>query len=172
MSLPHALLTSLLERPSSGSDHARRFDSSIAFFWPATHQQIYRELGRMEQAGWVEAMPEARGRRKVYTCLPAGRAELERWAREPVDVPVVRDALLVRLRADAALGPLGLEGHLRDRLATHESRLAAYEEIARRDFGRELDRTARVQRAILEAGIAHETQAVQWCRGALAALDA
>ena len=46
------------------------------------------------------------------------------------------------------------------------------EEIARRDFGRELDRTARVQRAILEAGIAHETQAVQWCRGALAALDA
>ena len=133
MSLPHALLTSLLERPSSGSGLARRFDSSIAFFWPATHQQIYRELGRMEQAGWVEAMPEARGRRKVYTCLPAGRAELERWAREPVDVPVVRDALLVRLRADAALGPLGLEGHLRDRLATHESRLAAYEEIARRD---------------------------------------
>ena len=61
-----------------------------------------------------------------------------------------------------------LLGHLLHRLATHESRLAAaYEEIARRDFGASLDRQARVQRVILEAGIAHETQAVQWCRARL-----
>ena len=51
MSLAHALLTSLLEQPSSGYDLARRFDKSIGHFWQATHQQIYRELGRMEKAG-------------------------------------------------------------------------------------------------------------------------
>ena len=173
MSLPHALLTSLVERPASGLDLARRFDSSIGFFWAASHQQIYRELARMEAAGWIRSEEgEGRGGRKVHHVLPEGVVELRRWVALGGEVPPARDALLVRLRADAALGPLGLEGHLRDRLATHESRLAAYEEIARRDFGRELDRTARVQRAILEAGIAHETQAVQWCRGALAALDA
>ena len=58
MSLAHALLTSLLEQPSSGYDLARRFDKSIGHFWQATHQQIYRELGRMEDAGWIRSEPD------------------------------------------------------------------------------------------------------------------
>ena len=53
MSLAHAVLTSLLEKASSGYDLAQRFDKSIGYFWHATHQQIYRELGRMEAAGWI-----------------------------------------------------------------------------------------------------------------------
>ena len=57
MSLPHARLTSLAERPGSGSELASRFDRSIGYFWQATHQQIYRELARLEAAGWVEAAP-------------------------------------------------------------------------------------------------------------------
>lgn len=32
MSLPHVLLTSLLERPSTGFELARRFDRSMGFF--------------------------------------------------------------------------------------------------------------------------------------------
>ena len=44
MSLAHAVLTSLIEKPSSGYELARRFDKSIGYFWHATHQQIYREL--------------------------------------------------------------------------------------------------------------------------------
>jgi DNA-binding PadR family transcriptional regulator len=53
MSLAHALLTSLIEKSSSGYDLARRFDKSIGYFWHASHQQIYRELARMETAGWI-----------------------------------------------------------------------------------------------------------------------
>ncbi|MEN9435698.1 MAG: hypothetical protein RIR09_353, partial [Pseudomonadota bacterium] len=48
MSLAHAVLTSLIEKSSSGFELARRFDKSIGYFWHATHQQIYRELARME----------------------------------------------------------------------------------------------------------------------------
>lgn len=48
MSLPHAILTALLEKPSSGLELTRRFDRSIGYFWSATHQQIYRELGKLE----------------------------------------------------------------------------------------------------------------------------
>ncbi len=47
MSLAHVLLTSLLEKPSTGIELARRFDRSMGFFWNATHQQIYRELNAM-----------------------------------------------------------------------------------------------------------------------------
>ena len=53
MSLPHALLTALVEHPCSGSELAERFDKSIGYFWHATHQQIYRELARLEQVGLV-----------------------------------------------------------------------------------------------------------------------
>ncbi|MGW1275254.1 PadR family transcriptional regulator, partial [Streptomyces sp. NPDC002491] len=70
MSLPHAILTALLERPaSSGLDLTRRFDRSIGYFWSATHQQIYRELGRLEAEGHIRALPAeqpVRGQKKAY----------------------------------------------------------------------------------------------------------
>lgn len=47
MALDHAILVSLLEQPGSGYELARRFERSIGYFWTATHQQIYRVLGRM-----------------------------------------------------------------------------------------------------------------------------
>ena len=82
MSLPHAILTALLEKPSSGLELTRRFDKSIGYFWSATHQQIYRELGKLETRGLhpgpARRQP-ARGQKKEYEVLPAGRAELARW---------------------------------------------------------------------------------------------
>ncbi|MFZ4189794.1 PadR family transcriptional regulator, partial [Streptomyces pseudogriseolus] len=67
MSLPHAILTALLEKPSSGLELTRRFDRSIGYFWSATHQQIYRELGRLEGGGGggaLTAVQPARGGKK------------------------------------------------------------------------------------------------------------
>ncbi|MFD9692876.1 PadR family transcriptional regulator, partial [Kitasatospora sp. NPDC059088] len=59
MSLPHAILTALLEKPSSGLELTRRFDRSIGYFWSATHQQIYRELGKLEESELIRAQPAA-----------------------------------------------------------------------------------------------------------------
>src|SRR5690606_2138604 len=61
MSIQHALLTSLLERPSSGYGLANRFDHSMGYFWHASHQQIYRELGRMAQHGWLAVEEQESG---------------------------------------------------------------------------------------------------------------
>lgn len=58
MSLAHVLLTSLLEKPSTGFDLARRFDRSMGFFWNATHQQIYRELSTMLKKGWISTLEQ------------------------------------------------------------------------------------------------------------------
>ena len=55
MSLKHAMLVSLAERPASGYDLVRRFDRSVGYFWRASHQQIYRELPKLEAAEWVSA---------------------------------------------------------------------------------------------------------------------
>ena len=87
MALEHALLVALSEQPASGLDLAKRFGRSIGFFWHATHQQIYRVLGRMDADGWVEATEVAQAGRpdkKVYAVTPAGAEALRGLAR-PAD---------------------------------------------------------------------------------------
>lgn len=165
-------MTSLLEQASSGYDLARRFDKSIGHFWQATHQQIYRELARMERAGWIssEAAPDGgRTRKRLYSVLPAGRAELVRWVGEPAPVTALRDDLLVRLRADAAIGPLGMADEIRRRKALHESKLEAYRQIEAHDFpaDKPRDRRARLHHLILGAGILYEQTWLAWCDAAL-----
>jgi len=47
MALRHAVLAALLEGEASGYQLAKRFDVSVANFWSATPQQLYRELDRL-----------------------------------------------------------------------------------------------------------------------------
>jgi DNA-binding PadR family transcriptional regulator len=173
MSLPHALLTALLERPSSGSELANRFDRSIGYFWSATHQQIYRELGRLEEAGLVQARPaeSARGRKRVYRVLAAGRRELRRWLSDGLAPKPVREELLVRLRAEAVIGPTALSRELEALRAQHVERLALFQSIEARDFpAPDSSQKAAVQHVVLQAGIIFETAWIEFCTKALKAL--
>ena len=176
MSLAHALLTSLLEQPSSGYDLARRFDKSIGHFWQATHQQIYRELGRMEDAGWIRSEPDpdaGRTRKRSYAVLPAGCNELMRWAAEAAPLTELRDEFLVRLRADAVVGPLDMVPELERRRALHADKLRAYRAIEARDFaqGNAMSRAKRLQHLILKKGIMYEEGSMAWAREALEELE-
>ena len=179
MSLPHALLTALIERPDqSGLELARRFDKSIGHFWQATHQQIYRELGRLEAVGMIssEAEAEARGRKRNYRVLPAGEAALRNWLGEENPSAPLRDTLMVKLRADAVLGPQrsntsALIATIEARLAEHRSKLAQYESFAERDLSHpDPNRAVRIRQMILKAGLTHETSWVQTLEEALAIL--
>ncbi|AVH98925.1 MULTISPECIES: PadR family transcriptional regulator [Streptomyces] len=176
MSLPHAILTALLEKPSSGLELTRRFDKSIGYFWSATHQQIYRELGRLEQAGHIRALPSpvpVRGRRKEYEVLPAGRAELGDWVARSEDPKPMRSALLLRMRAAAMVGASGLRAELERHLALHRGQLEEYRAIEDRDFPPERRRTEpdRLRHLVLRGGIDLERFWVEWLTGALAELD-
>ena len=158
MSIQHALLTSLLEKPSTGYQLARRFDRSIGHFWQATHQQIYRELRRMATSGWVEVEEkgEEGGRQsKMYHVLPAGQQELERWVSVPGSSGESNEALMVKLRAEAVLGPLGV----RDELL----RL-----IEQRDFSANpMSRGQRLQHRVLLKGISSEEDWLRWAKETL-----
>ncbi|QGZ61215.1 PadR family transcriptional regulator [Paraburkholderia acidisoli] len=164
MSTPHAILIALLEKPSSGYDLARRFDRAIGYFWQATHQQIYRELGRMVAAGWVSVMDDAAAsRKKVYAVLPVGRDEVARWVRETPLGPNERNVFLLKLRADAVIGPLGLAEQLARLVRENRARLAVYREIEQRDFGAAvLSRGQALQYAILKAGIRTQESWLAW----------
>ncbi len=179
MSLSHAVLTSLIEKSSSGYDLARRFDKSIGYFWHATHQQIYRELGRMETAGWIaSSVPADAGktRKREYRVLPEGRAELARWAAEPAAPMDLRDEFMVKLRADAVLGEVDLHTELLRRIALHQDKLEHYREIEQRDFlhGKPLTgltREARIHHMILKKGIMFEEGSITWAQDMLRVLD-
>ena len=174
MSLPHALLTALVEHPCSGSELAERFDKSIGYFWHATHQQIYRELARLEEAGWIEALPAetGRGRKRQFRLLPSGRKELRRWIAEQQDPTPLRDELMVRLRAEAAVGPTGLEKEIARLQAMHQAKLDIYQRIERRDFiGKEPSRERRLQHLVLKAGILHEELSLAIAKEALEILE-
>ena len=176
MSLSHAVLTSLIEKSSSGYDLARRFDKSIGYFWHATHQQIYRELARMEAAVWIESSsaPDAgKTRKREYRVLPAGRDELARWAREPSPPMDLCDEFMVKLRADAALGEVNLADELRRRVALHRDKLAHYKAIELRDFANTArsDREASIHHMILKKGILYEQASIDWAMDMVAVLE-
>ena len=167
MSLAHAVLTSLLEKPSSGYDLARRFDKSIGYFWHATHQQIYRELARMEAAGWVQSSVPAdagKTRKKEYRVLAEGRLALAHWAVQSAPPAELRDEFMVKLRADAVLSEVDLRPELTRHLALHYEKLAHYQAIEKRDFapGHVLSRHAAIQHMILKKGILYEQSSIQW----------
>src|SRR5215210_2134753 len=86
MSLRHAVLAALLEGEASGYELAKRFDVSVADFWSATPQQLYRDLERLELDGLVEARvveQQRRPNKRVFTLTGAGRDELRAFTREP-----------------------------------------------------------------------------------------
>lgn len=173
MSIQHALLTSLLEKPSTGYDLANRFDHSMGYFWQASHQQIYRELRRMAEAGWVLVVDDAGARsrrRKTYHVLDAGRQELARWVADPDSAN--DQALLIKLRAEAVLGPLGALAELRRLIEHHRQRLALYRSIEQRDFTIAAPSPAqRLQHAVLRRGILAEESWLSWAQETLPLLD-
>ncbi|MCY0904673.1 PadR family transcriptional regulator [Arthrobacter sp. H14-L1] len=189
MSLPHAILTSLLEKPGSGAELAQRFDKSIGYFWQATHQQIYRELARLEERGLIRsaAREATRGRKRDFAVIPAGLAELERWTSLAQDPQPVRDALLVRLRAAAVIqagtvqADTARAGILRAELARHrelhQRQLSFYQAVEAHDFAAGSEARApgtpdhRLQHAVLRAGIMFERAWVSWAEETLRTLE-
>ncbi len=165
MSLDHALLVSLLEKPSSGYDLGRRFDRSIGHFWPATHQQIYRVLARMEEAGWISCHVEAGESgpdRKVFSATDAGRAMLAGWMVEPTEMEATRTAVMVKLRAAAFDDPKKLLPALRERRDGHADLLTGYRAIEQRDFSGELNAQRALQHHVLKFGLAYQQLWIDW----------
>lgn len=137
MALEHAIVVSLLEKPGTGYELARRFDRSIGFFWAASHQQIYRVLHRMTADGWVdiaEVPDEAHRITKVYTVTDAGRAALAAWMRAPSEPEQHRSDLGVKVRGAAFDDPAVLVADVTGHRDAHAERLALYTEIEERDF--------------------------------------
>lgn len=178
MALEHAILVSLLEKPGSGYELARRFERSIGYFWTATHQQIYRVLRRMEGDGLLDVREVAqRGRpdKKEYSVAAPGRAVLTAWLHEPVEPESLRRELAVKIRGAAFDDPSALISEVERHREAHGDRLRRYLTGERRDFTgpdapRPLDAGQELQHVVLRGGIAFERMTIAWLDDVLATL--
>ena len=129
MALEHAILISLAEKPSTGYELTRRFDKSIGRFWTATHQQVYKVLGRMQAAGWIaatEVAQDGRPDKKVYDLTPAGRDELADWIDRPAESEAARSDLAVKIRGASYGDPVAVAEEVRRHRTMHAERLEFY----------------------------------------------
>ncbi|MEU1075494.1 MULTISPECIES: PadR family transcriptional regulator [unclassified Streptomyces] len=176
MALEHAILVSLLEKPGSGYELARRFERSIGYFWTATHQQIYRVLKRMESDGLLavrEVAQEGRPDKKEYSVAAPGRAALSRWLHEPIEPESLRHDLAVKIRGAAFDDPAAVIQEVERHRQVHSDRLAHYLAGELRDFTGPaapvpLDTGQELQHVVLRGGIAYERMTIAWLDDVLA----
>ena len=124
MSLRHALLGLLAEQPASGWDLTRRFDDVLGSVWPAGHPQIYGELRKLQDEGFIEVDSEGPRGRKAYRITDAGLAEVRRWLTTVDTDHTIRMESVLRSVFFWLMNPEELADHL-DREAAYFHNLAA-----------------------------------------------
>src|SRR4051794_27382125 len=105
MSLRYAVLGLLAVQPATGYELTQKFDRSLSNAWHAGHSQIYPELARLEETGFVEVVGEGARRSRTFAVTAAGREELRRWMIETEPVRTQRSETGVRWFLMALLEP-------------------------------------------------------------------
>ncbi|BET52026.1 PadR family transcriptional regulator [Streptomyces tendae] len=181
MSLKYAVLAALLEGEASGYELSKIFDVSLANFWPATPQQLYRELERLAGDGLIAARTvpqERRPTKRLFSLTEAGREQLGVFAAEPTRRPTaVRDEFLIKMQAMDGVDPAAVRALVEERRAWALGKLARYERVRERlldgrteeEHLREADRVGPY--LTLAAGITFERENARWCERVLTVLD-
>ncbi|TLS43302.1 PadR family transcriptional regulator [Streptomyces montanus] len=180
MALRNALLASLLDGEASGYDLAKNFDASVANFWMATPQQLYRELDRMASEGLVEARvvrQERRPDKRLFALTEAGRRALRDFTAEPPRPTAIRDELLVKLQAVDEGDEAAVRASVEERVEWSRAKLARYERLRLRllDGRGEEEFFAEAERVgpylTLLGGIAFESENIRWGERVLTILE-
>ena len=176
MALAHAIMTALIDDDMSGYELARSFETSLGFFWQATHQQIYQELHKLadrKQLNKREVKQRGKPNKIVYGLTRSGRKALSEWVFETSRHQAGKDELLIKLYNVNEDNVAHLSTELQERREEMMRRLYLYEKIRRTHYAdAEALPTRRkgVYLALL-AGISSGEQYLRWCDEALALLS-
>ena len=181
MSLPpttYVTLGLLAKHPGSGYDIAAFAERSVAHFWPIPRSQLYSELARLEDLGFVTGTAVRQDRlpdKRVYEATETGLAALREWLDGPGFERVrSKNAALVKFFFGRFMSPERLSVLLQEYRTDAETRRAELLAIAKRlesqpSPGR-LFALATVRHGILqaEAAVAWTTEAEELIQRALA----
>lgn len=141
MSLRSVILVALAEADHSGYEITKEFETVLGFFWNASHQQVYRELKKMDTDGLVQCRlepQEGKPDRKVYSMTEEGRQALATWLAEPASPAPVRSALLVKVYAGMMLEPQHLSTHIETFQSEANAALTRFKAIEKEHYPEDL----------------------------------
>jgi DNA-binding PadR family transcriptional regulator len=84
----------------TGYEITKNFETVYSHFWRASHQQVYRELGRLGAEGRVKSktvVQQGKPDKKIYRLTKQGLEELKQWLVAPTEIPRSQYDLLVKL---------------------------------------------------------------------------
>jgi DNA-binding PadR family transcriptional regulator len=170
LALSHAILASLLHDPKTGYDLAKQFGDN-GYFWHASHQQIYRELTRLEDDGAIAATDDEPGARRdrKRAITAAGRRQLADWAREPSGSATIKEDVLVKCLALGLIEPSVLIDQIVRHRAEHDGRRSHHETLLNDEFASGAPPVGPLlgRYLALQAGVVYERAWVQWADMAL-----
>jgi DNA-binding PadR family transcriptional regulator len=171
--LGYAILGLLSREALSGYDLKQRMAGRVGYFWSAKHSQIYPELARLEDGGYVKhSVVEQRERpdKKVYEIMAEGLDALKEWVIQPPVPRPTRDELTLKTYSVWLADEEKAAQLFREEKLRHEEQLAHYEELRawmEGEWREELTSTNSPEfasYATLRRGISYEREYAEWCR--------
>lgn len=180
MSLRDAVLTALLEREYSGYDLAKEFDASVANFWMATPQQLYRELDRLAEQGLIQARvvhQERRPNKRMFSLTDIGREAITQLTAKAPKPSMMRDDLMIKVAAADAGDTRAVRDSIAERLQWAQAKLERYERLRTRllagrseeEFVTDAERVGPY--LTLLRGISFEQENIRWAERALKIIE-
>ncbi|MGI9288557.1 MAG: PadR family transcriptional regulator [Pseudomonadales bacterium] len=171
MALSHAIMTALLEEDLTGYELAKQFDTSLGFFWRASHQQIYQELRKMADNAWLSARSvEQSGKpnKVIYSLTNRGKETLDQWVLAAGKVQPAKDDFMVKLYNVGHCDIAPILAELDDRQQASQEHLALYRRIRHKHYANPklLPNTKKGVYLALLAGIRQQEFFQQWCNDA------
>ena len=155
--LQFIILGLLNQQPLTGYDLTKSFDDEIGEFWQAQHSQIYPQLKRLEEQGYVTHEITVSGEKlekKLYHVTTTGRDLLHEWISIGTpDLTATKDEFILKLYFIQT----NQDPRLRHRLESVFPKPAT----AKQHYGHYL---------ILQHAIGRETYYVDWLKQTLQAL--
>lgn len=179
--LDYILLGLLHYESHTGYDLKRIIDHSTAHFWHAHQSQIYTTLRRLEARGLINSEAvggESEREKRLYTLSEAGRAALHEWLAQPLlEMPPIKDELLVRLFFSGQRPREDVVAELRVQLNLHRHKLALYVGPIKREIVEKYFTNPACAadvpfwQATLRAGIFFEEAYIRWLEETISDLE-
>jgi DNA-binding PadR family transcriptional regulator len=171
--LLYSILGLLSREDLSGYDLTRRMAGRVGYFWSARHSQIYPELAKLEDGGYVtHSVVEQRERpdKKVYEITAEGLDALQEWVTRPPVPRPTRDELTLKTYSVWLADEEKAVRLFREEEFRHEEQLAHYEGLRtwmEEEWREDLTSTSSPEfssYATLRRGINYEREYAEWCR--------
>jgi DNA-binding PadR family transcriptional regulator len=167
--LKYIVLGMLEHEKKTGYDIKKAFETEIGEFWSAKHSQIYLELKRMEEQGYITSETGVFGNKlekTYYIATDKGRIALAEWEETPTgELPVSKDEFILKLYFIHDKNDRRIQAMLSEQYRLHTSKLSHLQKRMELLFKEESSQSQHYGHfLILDHAIRREEEYVEWLR--------